>query len=605
MNKGKDREKFIEELVAEVTADFENRRKERLGLERQWELNLNFISGNQYVGIDGRGELFEEEKAYFWQSREVFNHISPILESRLAKFSKIKPVFSVRPATDSNEDEINAERSEKLISSVFEKEKIHQTVRSGAVWSESCGTAFYKVVWCNDGGKAIGVADGKQVYEGEVSVIAVSPFEIYPENLYAESIEEQGSIIHAKAVSVAEVKKLYGVTLAGEEVSLLKVGQGNKRKNYLQKEDKKDSVIVIEKYERPTEEYPNGRLITVAGGHLLYYGELPYKNGENGRRTYPFIRQESFRNVGCFFGKSIVERLIPVQRAYNAVKNRKHEFINRLTAGVMTVEDGSIDVDDLSAEGLSPGKVLVYRQGAKAPEIMDEPDMPKEFSDEENKLLDEFVIISGTSDLNSSSENAGVTSGTALQILLEQDNERLSVQAENIRNCCVEIAKHLLRLYSQHGGKMVTVRKGKKDFEFINIPKIPADDVIVDGQNELGESKVQRRDAIMRIYESGLLENAEGNVTNYVKEKVLALLGYKELDARKGASTLHEEKAQAENAEIKKSGRGIDGIDDDGIHEYEHTRYVLSEYKTLTEEEKQRFYAHVQLHKERRVKDKE
>ena len=53
-------------------------------------------------------------------------------------------------------------------------------------------------------------------------------------------------------------------------------------------------VFVIEKYEKPTPEYPNGRLITVAGGKLLYYGELPYKNGVNGDRAYPFVKQESF-----------------------------------------------------------------------------------------------------------------------------------------------------------------------------------------------------------------------------------------------------------------------------------------------------------------------
>ena len=39
----KQREKFLEELVESVTNEFEARRKERLQLERQWELNLNFL----------------------------------------------------------------------------------------------------------------------------------------------------------------------------------------------------------------------------------------------------------------------------------------------------------------------------------------------------------------------------------------------------------------------------------------------------------------------------------------------------------------------------------------------------------------------------------
>ena len=44
----------------------------------------------------------------------------------------------------------------------------------------------------------------------------------------------------------------------------------------------------------------------------------------------------------------MIERIIPVQRAYNAVKNRKQEFLNRLSMGVITVEDGSVDTDDLA-----------------------------------------------------------------------------------------------------------------------------------------------------------------------------------------------------------------------------------------------------------------
>jgi hypothetical protein len=79
----------------------------------------------------------------------------------------------------------------------------------------------------------------------------------------------------------------------------------------------------------------------------------------------------------------------------------------------LTVEDGSIDVDDLSNDGLSPGKVLVYRQGSKAPEMMSEITMPSDFNQEEDKLISEFVTVSGVSDVSSSSTNAELSSGSA------------------------------------------------------------------------------------------------------------------------------------------------------------------------------------------------
>lgn len=70
------------------------------------------------------------------------------------------------------------------------------------------------------------------------------------------------------------------------------------------------------------------------------------------------------------FGKlGLVDMLVPLQRAYNAIKNRKMEFLNRYTMGILCVEDGSVDVDELETEGVTPGKVIIYRQGAAAPEF--------------------------------------------------------------------------------------------------------------------------------------------------------------------------------------------------------------------------------------------
>ena len=63
-----------EKLAAEVTADFENRQKERKITERGWQLNINFVYGNQYCGIDGAGEIVEDAKKYYWQHRKVYRY---------------------------------------------------------------------------------------------------------------------------------------------------------------------------------------------------------------------------------------------------------------------------------------------------------------------------------------------------------------------------------------------------------------------------------------------------------------------------------------------------------------------------------------------------
>ena len=84
---------------------------------------------------------------------------------------------------------------------------------------------------------------------------------------------------------------------------------------------------------------------------------------------------DKYKDLGeeFIYGKNgLVSRLIPLQRAYNAIKNRELEYINRISLGVLCVEDGSVDIDELREDGVSGGRVIVYRQGANPPALSNE-----------------------------------------------------------------------------------------------------------------------------------------------------------------------------------------------------------------------------------------
>ena len=49
-------------MLNDLFADFYSRQDERRKLEKQWELDLEFLAGNQYCEISPRGEVEEEEK---------------------------------------------------------------------------------------------------------------------------------------------------------------------------------------------------------------------------------------------------------------------------------------------------------------------------------------------------------------------------------------------------------------------------------------------------------------------------------------------------------------------------------------------------------------
>ncbi|MCH5161699.1 MAG: hypothetical protein J1G04_06685, partial [Clostridiales bacterium] len=329
---------YEEDLIADIKRDYDARAEARRPFETQWRLNINFYMGNQFCTALPTGEIADVERDYYWQEREVFNHVSSLVETRQAKLNSVRPTLTVRPFSSDDNDIKTAKNSSKILSSTCDKLDMDGVLAEGTMWSEICGTAFYYVGWDDQAGLDIG--DG--THEGDVTIDVVSPFEIYPDNVGAQNLDDCRSIIRARAVPVDEIKRIYGKTVKPENIDVASFAQipnggglvSESVINKLSSAAAADSAVVIERYTLPTKEHPRGVYAVVANGVLLSYGDLPYRNGVDGKYTFPFIKQVSLNAAGCFFGTSIVERSIPVQRAYNAVKNRKHEFLNRLSMGV-------------------------------------------------------------------------------------------------------------------------------------------------------------------------------------------------------------------------------------------------------------------------------
>lgn len=606
-------EKEERELVKEIQEDFEARREARLKIERGWQLNMNFVSGLQYCDVGPDGELFEEGKRYYWQSKRVFNHIAPIVDSRIAKLEKMHPMLTVRPASDEESDIRAAELAKGIVSYAQEEGDLDGCITQAIAWSEICGTAFYKVLWNNDKGMEIGTDGERSICEGCTEIVALSPFEVYPDDLSASGLGDVESLIHAKAMSVKKIYEIYGVEVEGRDISEFSLSPfsaqtGNSAmQTGGNKNEKKDHEIVIERYTRADEKHKNGRVEIVAGNKVLYIGELPYRNGKGGQRDFPFVMQKSLSLPGCFYGGSIVERLIPLQRAYNAVRNRKHEFMNRLTMGVVAVEDGSVDTEELEEEGLSPGKILVYRQGSTPPDWLKEGEIPAEFSREEERLEEEFLLLGETNEFSrNASLPANVTSATGLKILLEQYNEKMGFTKKNIECAVKEIGRQILRLFKQFSPEKRLLRyagngKSVQNFYFSS-SDIFADDVIV--QTEERSTPENVRNNLMQLLELGLLTDAEGKITEENKNRILTALGFASFAATKDLTSLHEDKARDENISFAAGNVETDVYDDHEVHIREHIRYLLSEeFKNKKDVAlKERILLHLEEHKKQIVK---
>jgi len=606
---------FEKEFVANVLDDFRQRQIERKSYETKWQLNINYYIGNQYCSIDGKGDVVDNPKQYYWEEREVYNHIAPILDLRLSKLSKVRPTLNVIPFSDNVEDVSSAKVSKKILNEISYNANLSKILSEGTIWSEICGTSFYKIGWNNRLGRVVGKDElGNSISEGDVEMTVVSPFEIYPDSSAYANLDDCSSIIHARAMHVDMVKNIWGVEVEGKDIDVFSL-ESNPKNPYLHsssasnvtKKIKKNHVVIIEKYEQPTVNLPEGRLSIIAGDRLVYIGDLPYVNYAEGKRGYPFVKQVASNIPNSFWGNSIIDRLIPIQKSYNSIKNRKHEFLNRLTMGVLAVEDGSVDIENLEDEGLMPGKVLVYRNGSTAPKLMTTGSVPLDFQYEENQLLNEFIEISGVSDLLSSKTINANLSGTALQLLIEQDEVRLLSSAENLKSSVLNIAKMVLRLYKQFATLPHTTRligkNGTVELMYWQGSNLATEDIVFETEYEINQSLAQRRSSIMEAYTSGLLHDENGKLSNGMRHKILSELGFDIWENTMDEKTLQGYQAEKENLELLLDGK-IDEpteIDDHDTHISEHICFVLSNDFNIHKKDKpeleEKMLEHIRRHK--------
>ena len=598
-----------QEIVSAVLEDFKKRQEARRPVELNWRLNMNFVIGNQFSEISPRGDVEEYGRQYFWQCREVYNHIAPILETRLSKLARVKAQASVRPSSPDDADRASAEVATKLIRAVSADNGFSALMSEANVWSEVTGSAFYKVTWDTQKGMAL-TADGT-LREGDVKITVCPPFEIFPENIAVAELDAQPSLMHVKVMGVGDVFRIWGKRVEGRTLNVFSFENADVLGGLgyhatvpkMVTEAREDAALVIEKYEMPSESHPEGRLIIVAGETLVHDGPLPYINGEDGTRGYPFAKQVCLETLGNFFGGSVVERIIPVQRAYNAVKNRKHEFMNRIAMGVLAVEDGSVDTDALEEEGLPPGKILVYRQGSAPPVMLNAGQVPAEFGREEEKLLNEFVMISGVSEVTTYSQvPSNVASGTAISLLLEQDDTRISLTADSLREAVKRIGRHIIRLYKQFADaprmKRVVGEGGEVEVMQFRSGDLGSEDVTFDTENEIEDSLSTRRAMVYDLLGLGLFADENGIIPARTKTKLLEILGFGNWEQSRDADEAHLAKAERENFELKSRDVVPDPVDDHALHIAEHTKLCVSAPCEKDEKFRARVTAHINKHKE-------
>lgn len=595
---------YKEDIIADILDKLETRKQDRLPLELQWQLNGNFVTGNQFCDIDISTGKIENQAFYDAESHKSFNRIRPLIETRIANIKQLSYLMTVKPRTSELDDYEKADISTNLLRYIQDISSFTSKKDTAVWWNEVCGSSFFLSWWdSNKGNEYARVKDveidengaesvtERAMYEGDLDYGIITPYEIYPESIFKSSVKEQRSIIIEQVKSVEDIYDMYGIEIDGKEVDTFALSTAEQHTGYgeigsiqgISFASIKDAEKVITYFERPSRRKPEGVLAIIIGEtELVYYGSLPFSD-------IPIVKMVCKEMPGQFFGQSCLQELIPLQRAYNTCVNKILAHIDRLTRDGYVCEEDSIDIDNFEENGRQPGAIISYKRGSSPPLPIKYSSIDTSIITEKHELQTNMEYVAGVSQLMVYGKApSGVTSGTAIENLRDIDNTRLALTGDNIRAAVKDLAKCWLEIYK----KNATTRRVIQINGMNNIGNaliwssddINSFDIKFDTENELIISESVQKQRFIESMQMGLFTDEKGQIPQRVKLKALESMKTGMFSDTMNVNTLQLQAAQRENAMFERGVMPeVKWYDDNDIHIKEHTMYMLQmKYQLFT-----------------------
>lgn len=209
-----------------------------------------------------------------------------------------------------------------------------------------------------------------------------------------------------------------------------------------------EAAVVKEYYERPTQEYPKGRLLVVANGKCLYSGDSPYDGPDKGDwHPYSECRWEIV--PGRFWGKSPMDDATEIQKHINSIDSVI--ILTRKTTAIpqKLIPRGTMAMND-SWTG-RPGQRVPYTPGpnGEKPEIIPPSDVGQQIMVERAQKVEDIKTIMGAPDILKGDRPPGVTAFSALNLLFEIGAGKLFPIADRWKRFIENDQKKQLRIIAR------------------------------------------------------------------------------------------------------------------------------------------------------------
>lgn len=509
--------KEAKELAAWVKAEYDKMKTARIGIQREWYINMSMFYGQQYLELmnpNVPGSLavgsLGVPKAPRHRIRATVNLIRPMARTEISRLTSQKPSASVVPASSDDEAMMSAQTAEAIIEYLSYRRDFDTQMIREAFWQVITGNGFLKSWWDNNKvAKSTNTVEGTPAV-GDVCYGVVTPFNLFVPDLLVEDIEDQAYVFEAYTVSVQKVLNDYP-GIFGDGKNQLKpdcVGTNEifDTKYFLiggnSANAKPDSVLFVEAWIKPgaIKLLPNGGFVKMAGSAIvdISLDGFPYSHGE-----YPYTHFKLIES-GKFYGDSTITDLKHLNKEYNRTRSAIIESKNRMGKPQFVAAKGSIDPSKLTSE---PGLIIMYNQGYTPPTPVTPPELPRYVIEELDRIKADFEDISGQHQVSKGqSPGGGVNAATAISFLQERDDSLLYTAYQSIESGCEKLWRQSLTLYADYVDLPRIIRITGADGAFDSLEFKGSDiaqglDVRVEGGSSLPTSKPARQALLMDMFD--------------------------------------------------------------------------------------------------------
>ncbi len=503
------------QLTVWVKKKFTKCKSLRSKVEQQWNLNLAFYNGNQWVTMYGSnttnaGRLGMPATAKNFKERQTINKIKPIVRTEMAKFMSQKPGASVVPATDEDEDILMAEAAEQVWESTYQRRLLDEEINDAVFWMCITGNGFIKTHWVSS------LVDAASGQEGDIEYGSVDPYKMFFPDLKTKSIQAQPFIIHAYAKPLEWLMLNYAdvigdvklkpscaeaESISAESYAAMSTNNG---------EEAFDSCMMYELWVKPGQcpYLPKGGMVVMIDDFIVEYSGdgLPYDHGD-----YPFSHLTHIKTEG-FYRTSIIDELINSQRDYNRLRSQIAESRKKMGKPQLTAPKGSISAAKITNE---IGVVIEYKLGMAPPTPLPLQNMPQYIIEEVNLIKSDMEDISGQHEVSKGGTPPGVTAATAISFLQEADDSFILPSFKGVEAAYGSIARQTLQLCVQFWDVPRLIKVTGKDETFSTLllsgsELSKATDIRIEPGSSLPQSKAARQAFIMDLMTNGFVDPNEG-----------------------------------------------------------------------------------------------